>query len=127
MKTLGDFANQFSFFLLFFESSTEVYWIYNVVIISAAQQSDSIIQIHTSLLFQFLFPYILSQNICWSFLCYTACLHWPVIPYASVCINQSQTFSHLAPLPVPFHNCMFVFIYESVSMSTANKFICIIF
>jgi len=34
--------------------------IYKVVIISAVQQSDSVIHAHTSILFQILFPYRLS-------------------------------------------------------------------
>ena len=40
-----------------------VYLIYKVVMISAKQQSDSIIHVHTSILFQIPFPYRLAQNI----------------------------------------------------------------
>ena len=37
--------------------------IYNVVLVSGVQQSDSVIHIHISPLFQILFPYRLLQNI----------------------------------------------------------------
>ena len=42
---------------------------YNVVLISAVHQSDSVIHIY--ILFQILFPYRLVQNIEYSYLCYT--------------------------------------------------------
>ena len=53
-----------------YKSFIEVYLIYNIVILSAVQQGDSVI--HTSILFQFLFPYRLLPNIGWSSLCYRA-------------------------------------------------------
>ena len=37
--------------------------IYNIVLISGVQQSDSVIQIYKSISFQILFPYRLLQNI----------------------------------------------------------------
>ena len=40
----------------------EVWLIYNVVIIAAVQQSDSVIHVHTSILSQILFLYRLSEN-----------------------------------------------------------------
>ena len=49
-----------SFF--FFKSFIEAQLIDNVVIIYAIQQSDSVIHVHTSMLFQILFPHRLSQN-----------------------------------------------------------------
>ena len=42
----------------------------NVVLVSAVQQSDSVIHIHVSILFQILFPFRLLQNIEQSSLCY---------------------------------------------------------
>ena len=42
----------------------------NVVIVSGVQQSDSVIRIHGSILFQILFPFSLLLNIKQSFLCY---------------------------------------------------------
>ena len=43
----------------------------NVVLVSGVQQSDSVIHIHVSILFQILFPFRLLQNIEQSSLCYT--------------------------------------------------------
>ena len=42
--------------------SFEVWLIYNVVPISAVQQRDSVIHVHTSIPFHILFPHRLSQN-----------------------------------------------------------------
>ena len=50
-------------FSSFFLSFIEVYLIYNVMVISAVQQSDSVIYLHTSILFHMLFLYRSSQNI----------------------------------------------------------------
>ena len=49
------------FFIL--KSFIEVQLIYNVVIISAIQQNDSVIHVNTSILFHILFPHRLSKNI----------------------------------------------------------------
>ena len=50
--------------------------IYNVILVSGVQQSDSVIHTHISILFQMLFPtlfpYRLLQNTEQSSLCYTA-------------------------------------------------------
>ena len=46
--------------------------IYNAVLVSGLQQSDSVINIHIHILFHILFHYGLSQDIEYSFLCYTA-------------------------------------------------------
>ena len=43
------------FFFSLKKKCTDVQWLYNVVLISAAQQSDSVVHIHTSILFQSLF------------------------------------------------------------------------
>ena len=44
---------------------------YNVVLVSGIQQSNSVIQKHTSTLFQIFSPYSLLQNIELDSLCYT--------------------------------------------------------
>ena len=60
MLAVYDFMDWFllSLFLIFIE----VYLIYNVVLVSGIQQSDSVIHTHKSTLFQILFPYRLLQN-----------------------------------------------------------------
>ena len=45
--------------------------IYNVVLVSGVQQSDSIIHMYVTILFQVLFPFQLLPNIEQSSLCYT--------------------------------------------------------
>ena len=56
----------------FFLSFIKVQLIYNIVMIFAVQQSDSIIHIHASILFQILFSFRLSQKIGQSSLCYNS-------------------------------------------------------
>ena len=87
---------------------------YNVVIISAIQQSDSITHIHNSILFQILFPCRPSQTIEFSVL--ESRSHWLIISYTMVYICQSQTLNPSIPLPpVHFGNHKFVFeVCESV-------------
>ena len=73
------------------------------MITSAVQQSDSLINIHISILFPILFPCRFSKNDWESSLCYTVGFHWPAIPYTIVCICQPQTTSpsllpNLSPL-----------------------------
>ena len=48
----------------------------NVVLVSGVQQSDSVIHIHVSILFQILFPFRLLQNMEQSSLCYTVGPCW---------------------------------------------------
>ena len=48
----------------------------NVVLVSGVQQSDSVIRIHASILFQILLPFMLLQNIEQSPLCYTVGPCW---------------------------------------------------
>lgn len=64
----------------FFSRLMEASLIYNVGIISAVQRRDSVRQVHTSILFQMLFPHRWSQNTGWSFLCSTAGPRGPIIP-----------------------------------------------
>ena len=52
-------------------------FIYNVVLVSAVQQSESIIHIHISILFQILFPYRSLQRIEQGSLCYIKCSRQP--------------------------------------------------
>ena len=52
---------------IFFEAQL----IYSAVLFSGEWQSDSVIHVHVSILFQILFPYKLIQNIEYNFLCYT--------------------------------------------------------
>ena len=104
----------FFFFSIFYLNFIEVRLIYKVVIMSAVQQSDSVVHIHTSILFQILFPHRLSHNTGYSPLCYTAGPHWPIIPYTSVCTCQSPTpspsfppshLSRLVAIILLYYNC----------------------
>ena len=74
---LSLFKNVFLFLFSFF-SFIKVSLVYNVVIISAVQQSDSVIHRHISILFQMLFPGRLSQNLGPTSLCSTAGPDGPV-------------------------------------------------
>ena len=67
----------------------------NVVLVSGVQQSDSIIHIHVSILFQILFPFRLLQNIKQSSLCYTVGPCWLTILNITVYTCQSQTLNVL--------------------------------
>ena len=65
-------------FFFIFKSFIQVQLIYNVMTISAVQQSDSVIHIHTSILFQIPFPYrLLLQNIEQSSMCYMELIDHP--------------------------------------------------
>ena len=63
----------------------------NVVLVSGVQQSDSVIHIHVSFLFQVLFPFRLLQNIEQSSLCYTVGPCWLSILNIAVCTCQWDT------------------------------------
>ena len=62
----------------------------NVVIVSGVQQSDSIIHIHVSILFQNLSTFRLIHNINQSSLCYTGDACWLSILNIAVCTRQFQ-------------------------------------
>ena len=62
----------------------------NVVIVSGVQQSDSIIHIHVSILFQNLFTFRLIHNINQRSLCYTVDACWLSILNIAVCTHQFQ-------------------------------------
>ena len=63
----------------------------NVVLVSGVQQSDSVIHIHVSILFQILFPLRSLHNIEQSPLCYTVGPCWLSILNIAVCTCQSQS------------------------------------
>ena len=110
------FSLSLSAFLCLF---LEVQLTYNVMINSRVQHSDSVIHIHTSILFSNYFPSILSQNVGCSSLCSTAGPHWPIIPHTSVCICQSPDPIHLS---LHLGNSKFIFkVYESVSVLQINS------
>ena len=57
----------------------------NVVLVSGVQQSDSVIHIHVSILFQILFPFRLLENIEQSSLCYSVGPCWLSVLNPVVC------------------------------------------
>ena len=78
---MGDMDRSIHLFIFFnFLFYIEVYFINNIVIDVGVQQSDSVIHIHVSILFQIIFPFSLLYNIKQSSLCYT------VGPWLSVLI-----------------------------------------
>ena len=69
----------------------------NVVLVSGVQQSDSVMQMQVSILFQILFPFRLLQNVEQSSLCYTVGPCWLSMLNITVCTCQSQTPSLSLP------------------------------
>ena len=63
----------------------------SVVIVSGVQQSDSVIHIHVSILFQILFPFKLLHNIEQNSPCCTVGPCWLSVLNIAVCTCQSQT------------------------------------
>ena len=101
-----------SLYFFHFLSFIEVQLIYNVVIISAVQQSGSVIHVHTSILFQILFPCRPSQNIRQNSLCYTAGPHllFLLMIYFSVCGNHLGILLGLSQnikFPIKIHGNIF--------------------
>ena len=72
----------------------EVYLIYNVVLVSGVQQSDSVIHTYLSLLFQILFPYRLLQDIEHNSLCYTV---GPCLFYIQQCVSNPKLLIYPSP------------------------------
>ena len=72
-------------FFLKFLYYIEVQLINHVVLVSGVQQSDSVMHIHVSILFQILFPFRLLQNIEQSSLCCTVGPCWLSILNVAVC------------------------------------------
>ena len=62
-----------------------------VVLVSDVHQSDAVIHIHVSILFQILFPFKLLHNIEQSSLCYTAGSCWLSILNIAMCACQLET------------------------------------
>ena len=79
----------------------------NVVLVSGAQQSDSVTHIHESILFQTLFSFGLLQSIRQSSLCYIVGPCWLSILNIVVCTCQSQTSNLSLPHPITI-NLLFV-------------------
>ena len=71
--------------------------IYNVVLVSGVQQSDSIIHIYVTILFQVLFPFQLLPNIEQSSLCYTVQFLCKSI-FSSVLHPEEICLENLSPL-----------------------------
>ena len=75
--------------------------LYNVVLISTVQQSESAICIHISSLFWISFPFRSPQRTEQSSLCYTVGFHQLSILYivsiVYICQSQSPNLSHLPP------------------------------
>ena len=63
----------------------------NNVLVSGVQQSDSVIHICVSIVFQILFPFRLLQNIEQNSLCYAIGVCWLFILNIAVCTCSSQT------------------------------------
>ena len=95
------------FFLqnLFFFFCIGIELINNVVLISGVRQSDSVIHIYVSILFQILFPFSLLQSIEQSSLCYTVGPCWLSIFNIAVYTCQS----HTPNLSLPASNHKFIF------------------
>ena len=90
----------------------------NVVIVSGVQQSDSVIPIHVSILFQILLPFRLLQDIEQSSLCYTVGPCWlPILYTAGVHVNpQLPNY----PFPPPFPSVTVSSCSKSVSLFLTN-------
>ena len=85
---LQGFPQPGSFFLIL--TFIRIQLIYNVVLVSAVQQSEPVIYIyahtHISTLFKSLFPYRSLQTIGQSFLCYAVGSYWLPVLHMVVCI-----------------------------------------
>ena len=113
----------FFFFLLFFLFFIGVQLLYNVVLVSAVQQSESAICIHISTLFWISFPFRSPQSTEQSSVCYTVGSHQLPILYIVVyiCHFQSPNSSHLPWYPYVYSLPLCLY------FCFTNKFICIIF
>ena len=72
--------------------------IYNVVLVSGAQQSDSVIHMHGSILFQNFFLFWLLESTEQSSLCYTVGPCSLTVLNIAVCTGQPQTPNLSPPL-----------------------------
>ena len=116
-------------FLFFFLICIGVQLIYNVVLVSTVQQSESATRICISPLFCISFPFRSPQSTEQSFLCYTVGSHQLSILYIEsivyICQSQSPNSSHHSPLPIGNHQFV-LYICESVSV-LLYSFVCFIF
>ena len=80
----------------------ECSWLNTIVLISDIQQSDSIIHIHASVLFQILFPIRLLQNIEQSSLCYAVGPCW--LPVLTITVQ----FQWIKMCSTPLHHVSYV-------------------
>ena len=71
----------------------------SAVMVSDVQQSDSVIHLHVSILFQILFSFRLLHNTERSSLCYTVGSCWLSILNIAMCTCGSLFFNHLVNLP----------------------------
>ena len=107
IQSVSEVTEQLGFFVFIFlikklkQFYIGVYLINSVMLVSGVQQSDSIIHIQVSILFQILFPFWLLQNIEQSSLCYSVGPCWLSILNIVVCTCVSQTPSISLPAPFP--------------------------
>ena len=90
----------------------------NVVLMSGVQQSDSVIHIYVSILFQILFPFRLFQKIERSSLCDTVDPCWLSILNIAVCTCQSQ--APILSFPPPFSPPVTIIVMTSVEVSLCS-------
>ena len=95
-----------------FKKKIEVQLIYDVVLVSSAQQSDSVTHVYISILFQILFHYSLLQDIEYSSVLYSRSLLFTYFIYSRVYM-LSQT-PNLSPVPAP--PSPFVTLVSSISV-----------
>ena len=112
LKSTLSIPTKFCFFLII-----GVQLLYNVVLVSTVQQSESAIHIHISPLFWISFPFRSLQSIQQSSLCYTVGSHQLSILYivsiVYICQSPFPNSSH-SPFPLGVHTFV---LYFSVSIS----------
>ena len=88
------------------------------MLVSGVQQSDSVIHIHVSILFQILFSFRLLQSIQQRSLCYTVGPCWLSILNIALCVHVSPKLAiYPFPHPSPPGSHKFVlYVCESVSV-----------
>ena len=117
MRDSTDNSYSWILFYLFKKFFIGVYLIYNVVLVSGVQQSESVIHIHISTFLKILFPYRSLWSIEKSSLCYTVGPYELSVFYIVVFMCQSQSPNLSLPATVPPGNHKFVFyICDSISV-----------
>ena len=93
MSVITSPSNTYYHIFLNFIFYIGVWLINSVLLVSGVQQSDSIIHVHVSILFQILFPFRLLHNIEQSSLCYTVGPCWlSILNIAAYYHNFYATF-----------------------------------